>query len=96
MQVSYVRTDCNFQSEVIEPDGVAAHTLKLPGKVLYLTPLLKAKKFRKFGSKKEALEAFKELEDAKLGTMEEVGAGKNSRLASRISIIYFLVIHIIL
>ena len=47
--------------------GAAAHCLKLPGKHLYLTPLLKQKKFRNYGSKSGALAAFEELQSSELG-----------------------------
>ena len=44
--------------------GAAAHCLKLPGKHLYLTPLLK---FRNYGSKSGAVAAFEELQSSELG-----------------------------
>lgn len=66
----------------MEPDGAAAHTLRLPGKKLYLTPLLKAKKFRNFGYRAGAMSAFEELQKAELGILEELGAGKGTRSAS--------------
>ena len=58
--------------EPSELRGVAAHTLKLPGKRLYLTPLLKAKKFRQYGYKTGALAAFDELQQAGLGVLDTV------------------------
>ena len=63
---------------------VVAHTLRLPGQNLYLTPLLKAKKFRKFGYKDGALSAFRELQDSDLGRLEEIGAEKGKCSASLI------------
>lgn len=81
------KLDSSIQSQPVEPDGAAAHTLRLPGKNLYLTPLLKAKKFRNFGYRAGAMAAFEELQEAKLGTLEEIGAGKGSRSASVIIIL---------
>ena len=75
-------------SEPVEPDGPAAYALRLPGKNLYLTPLLKAKKFRYFQFKTGAMAAFNELQKAKLGTLEEVGAGKGTQTASAFTIIF--------
>lgn len=63
-------------------ENAAAHTLRLPGQRLYLTPLLKAKKFRKFGYKEGALSAFRELENSDLGKLEEFEAEKGTYLAS--------------
>ena len=60
----------------------AAHCLRLPGKSLYLTPLLKAKRFRNFGYKTGALKAFQELQLAQLGSLEEIGAGKGTQTVS--------------
>lgn len=77
-----------MQSEPVEPDGAIAHVLRLPGKSLYLTPLLKAKKFRNFGYRQGAMSAFEELQKANLGTLEESGAGKGTRLASIIHILF--------
>ena len=47
--------------------SAAAHCLKLPGKHLYLAPLLKQKKFHNYGSKSGALAAFEELLSSELG-----------------------------
>ena len=46
---------------------IASYCLLLPGKVLHLTPLLAAKKFRNRGNKEGALRAFGLLEDDGLG-----------------------------
>ena len=62
--------------------SAAAFCLKLPGKNLYLTPLLKAKKFRSYGYKTGAMSAFRELQNADLGKVEEFGAGKGGRIVS--------------
>ena len=49
---------------------------------LYLTPLLKAKKFKSYGYKTGAISAFYELQTAELGSVEEFGAGKGGRTVS--------------
>lgn len=64
--------------EPVDPDGVAAYALRIPGKNLYLTPLLKKKKFRKYGYKTGAMAAFEELLKAEIGKLEEIGAGKGT------------------
>ena len=48
-----------------------AHCLRLPGRKLNLTALLYAKRFRNHGYKKGALAAFRELEEAGLGVLED-------------------------
>ena len=73
--------------EPSEIRGVAAHTLKLPGKRLYLTPLLKAKKIRQYGYKTGALAAFDELQQAGLGVLDTVTRKSgNVRLSPKKSI----------
>lgn len=79
-----------MELEPVEPDGPAAYALRLPGRNLYLTPLLKLKKFRNFKLRVGAMSAFHELERAMLGTLEEVGAGKGTQSASTISFISFM------
>ena len=44
-------------------DAIAAYTLLLPGKTLYLSALLNAKKFRRRGNKDGAIRAFYQLEE---------------------------------
>ena len=61
----------NEKSMKCSGSNAAAFCLKLPGKSLYLTPLLKAKKFRNFGYKTGTMCAFREL-----------GAGKGTRTVS--------------
>ena len=63
-----------------DDDATAAHCLKLPGKTLYLTPLLAQKKFRKWGNKEGAIRAFYQLEAEGLGTTLEVGGSKGTAL----------------
>ena len=55
-----------------EVKGSISHTLKLSGKRLYLTPLLKAKKFRNHGYKAGALAIFDELQQAGLVVVETI------------------------
>ena len=53
-----------------KPDGsTASFCLLLPGKTLNLSNLLAQKKFRGRGNKDGALAAFRELEEAGLGTL---------------------------
>ena len=47
---------------------MAAFCLTLPGKILHLTPLLNAKKFRGKGKKEDVVRAFYKLEEEGLGT----------------------------
>ena len=62
-----------LHSDDVVPDGIseddltAAHCLLLPGKCLYLTPLLAAKKFRRKGNKEGAVRAFMQLQEEGLG-----------------------------
>ena len=83
-----VLENCTLESSVMDKDvpsvgsSAASYCLKLPGKNLYLTPLLKAKRFRTFGYKTGA---FNELQVAKLGILEEIGAGKGSKTVSYIT-----------
>lgn len=50
--------------------SLAAYCLQLPGRRLYLSALLAAKKFRGRGNKGAALDAFHKLEAAGLGKLE--------------------------
>ena len=54
-------------------DATAGFCLTLPGKTLYLTPLLTAKKFRGRGNKEGALRAFYQLEEEHFGRVLVVG-----------------------
>ena len=72
ISITNVANEDNLESMNSTP----AHCLKLPGKKLDLTALLYAKWFRNHGYKKGALSAFRELEEAGLGTTEE-RKGKN-------------------
>jgi len=50
---------------------VATYCLLLPGKVLHISALLAAKRFRDKGNKEGAVRAIKMLEEAGLGTVVE-------------------------
>ena len=60
----------------------AAFCLFLSGRILYLTPLLAQKKFRKRGNKEGALIAFCQLEEDGLGKLLEVTGSKGSACVS--------------
>ena len=64
--------------------SVAAFCLLLPGKVLNLSTLLQAKKFRGKGNKEGAVAAFEELHKAGLGKLVSAGSRRG---ASSVSIL---------
>lgn len=51
--------------------SVATYCLLLPGKILHISALLAAKRFRDKGNKEGAVRAIKILEEAGLGKVEE-------------------------
>lgn len=57
-----------------EEESTAKFCLLLPGKTLYLTPLLAMKKFRKRGNKEGAVASFYRLEAEGLGKVVELRA----------------------
>ena len=57
----------------MDPSSATAHSL---GRKLYMTPLLKAKKYRNFGNKQGALAAWEELERSGLGTVDRTETSK--------------------
>ena len=63
-------------------ENTASYCLTLPGKVLYLTPLLNAKKFRKRGNKDGAIRAFYKLAENGLGEVVEYGGTKGTTIVS--------------
>ncbi len=65
-----------------DDDATAAYCLHLPGKILYLSPLLAQKKFRKRGNKDGAVRAFYQLDAEGLGKVLEVGCGKGTSVVS--------------
>ena len=56
--------------------------LTLPGRKLYLTPLLALKKFRKRGNKEGAIAAFYQLEEDGLGKVLEMASSKGTSAVS--------------
>lgn len=68
--------------------SVAAFCLLLPGKVLNLSALLQAKKFRGRGNKEGAVAAFEELQKAGLGKLI---SADSRRGASSVSMLSYLV-----
>jgi hypothetical protein len=66
--------------------SVAAYCLLLPGKILHLSALLNAKRFRDKGNKEGAVRAFKLLQEAGLGKVIE---NKPSRGATMVRIIFY-------
>ena len=67
IDIGLTETSSEGTSECSTP----GYCLKLPGKRLNLSALLYAKKFRAHGYKSGAIAAFKELEKAGLGTLED-------------------------
>ena len=63
--------------ESSEDEATAAYCLTLPGRKLYLTPLLSMKKFRKRGNK-GAIRAFYKLEENGLGKVLELSGSKGT------------------
>ena len=61
----------------------AGYCLKLEGKILYLTPLLAMKKFRKRGNKEGALSAFHKLGQEGLGKLRTQEGSKGLTSVSR-------------
>ena len=57
-------------------DNYAVHSLRPPGKQLFLMPLLKAKKYCNYGNKQGVLDAWKELEQSGLGKLERTDTSK--------------------
>lgn len=53
-----------------------AHSLWLPGKWLFLIPLLKAKKYHNYGNKQGALDVWEELEQSGIGKLERTDTSK--------------------
>ena len=63
-------------------NNTAGYCLTLPGRKLYLTPLLGMKKFRKRGNKEGALAAFYQLEEDGLGKLLELQGSKGTSTVS--------------
>ena len=71
-------TDLNASEE----DSTCAFCLLLPGKILYLSPLLAMKKFRKRGNKEGAIGSFYKLESEGLGKVLEVRGARGTSTVS--------------
>ena len=69
-------SDMDNEQDISDDNITAAYCLTLPGKVLYLSPLLSAKKFRNRGNKDGAVRAFLQLEEEGLGTTYIIGGTK--------------------
>ena len=82
MSYLHIHADSDEQQEFYkssEEDALAAFCLLLPGSVLYLTPLLNAKKFRKLNAKKDAVvRVFYQLEEEGLGKTVILGGTKGT------------------
>ena len=80
----------NFaETSPADQDGdTAAYCLTLPGRTLYLTPLLAQKKFRKKGNKDGAVRAFYQLQEDGLGKVLEVGGNKGTSSVSSHDCLY--------
>ena len=65
---------------------VAAYCLLLPGKKLHLSALLVAKHFRDKGNKDGAVKAFRVLQGAGLGEVQEVKAHRGAPMVSEVFI----------
>ena len=69
-------------SEGNETTNIPAYCLLLPGKKLFLKPLLDLKKFRNRGNKEAAVAAFYRLEEEGLGKVLEVSNSKGTAVVS--------------
>ena len=65
----------DYEQDISDDNMTAALCLTLPGKVLYLSPLLTDKKFRNRGNKDGSVRAFLQLEEG-LGTTYVIGGTK--------------------
>ena len=78
-------------------DSNAGFCITLPGKTLFLAPLLAMKKFRKRGNKDGAIAAFYKLEEEGLGKVIELTGSKGASTVSTIhTLLHWLYIHILL
>ena len=67
-----------IRDEAASEESTAKFCLLLPGKTLYLTPLLAMKKFRKWGNK----ESFYRLEAEGLGKVVELRGARGTGIVS--------------
>lgn len=91
---SYIFTVVTAKSDdderMTDDEKIAAYCLLLPGKKLFLTPLLAAKKFRNRGNKDGAVRAFELLEEQGLGQTFVVGATKGTTQVKLLWCSYFV------
>ena len=80
--ILYPSVDFAETSPAAQDGDTAAYCLTLPGRTLYLTPLLAQKKFRKKGNKDGAVRAFYQLQEEGLGKVLEVGGNKGTSSVS--------------
>jgi len=66
----------------LEDRSVATYCLLLPGKVLHLSALLAAKRFRDKGNKEGAVRAMKVLQEAGLGEVMECKPARGTAMVS--------------
>ena len=64
--------------KVVQENPTAAYCLLLPGRKLYLSPLLAMKKFRNKGNKEGAIRAMHKLEDEGLGKVLIVSGSRGN------------------
>ncbi len=84
MFVCFIYTSADFAEAKpsTREDETTALCITLPGKTLYLTPLLAMKKFRKKGKKEGAIRAFYRLQEEGLGRVLEVAGSKGTSAVS--------------
>ena len=75
--------DDEIKISSIEDKTTVAFCLTLPGRKLYLQPLLAMKTFRNRGNKTGAITAFYKLEDAKLGKVLEITNSKGTTTVNK-------------
>ena len=68
--------------ETSQSHAVAAYCLLLPGKVLHISALLTAKRFRDKGNKEGAVRAIRVLQSAGLGDVIEIKPQRGTSLVS--------------
>ena len=66
----------NYAGVSVDSHSATVHSLRLPGKQLFLMPLLKAKKYCNNGNKQGVSDAWEELEQSGLGKLERTDTSK--------------------
>ena len=75
-------TTHTHSGEISQDNTVAAYCLLLPGKVLHISALLAAKRFRDRGNKDGAVRAIRVLQSAGLGEIIEIKPQRGTSLVS--------------